>query len=53
MIYSALRSIMIGIGITPPEPGNEKWVAVVFFGACAVIAAVVLLLGAYLLRFLS
>ena len=53
MIYSALRGIMIAIGITPPPPGSEKWVAVVFFGVCAVIAAGVLLLGAYLLRFLS
>ncbi len=50
MIYSTLRAIMIAIGITPPAPGKEKWVAIVFFGICALIAIGVLLLGAWLLR---
>ncbi len=41
---------MIAIGITPPEPGHEKWVAVVFFGVCALIAVGVLVLGWWFLR---
>ena len=53
MIYSTLRGIMIAIGITPPEGGNEKWVATVFFGVCAVIALGILALGAWLLHALS
>jgi hypothetical protein len=50
MIYSALRGIMIAIGITPPEPGKEKWVAIVFFGVCALIAVGIVGLGWWLLR---
>jgi hypothetical protein len=50
MIYSTLRGIMIAIGITPPEPGHEKWVAIVFFGISGLIAAGVLLLGVWLLH---
>ena len=53
MIYSTLRGIMIAIGITPPQPGNEKWVAIVFFGVCAAIALAVLILGALLLHTIS
>ena len=49
-IYAALRGVMIAIGITPPEPGKEKWVAVIFFGACFVFAIGMVLLGAWLLR---
>ena len=50
MIYSTLRGIMIAIGITPPPAGKEKWVAVVFFGICGLIAVGMLALGAYLLH---
>jgi len=50
MIYSALRAIMIAIGITPPQPGKEKWVAIIFFGICALIFAGVVTLGWFLLR---
>jgi hypothetical protein len=49
-IYSMLRGIMITIGITPPGPGNEWWVAIVFFGMCALFAVGMLMLGALLLR---
>lgn len=50
VIYSILRGIMIAIGITPPERGQEKWVAIVFFGVCAVVAVGMLLLGVWVLR---
>lgn len=49
-IYGTLRGIMIAIGITPPPPGQEKWVAVVFFGICALVFLGALALGAWLLR---
>ena len=52
-IYYTLRGIMITIGITPPPPGKEKWVAVVFFGACALFLAGMIMLGALLLRNMS
>lgn len=50
MIYAALRGIFIAIGITPPAPGRERWVAIAFFGICAFVFAGVLLLGWWLLR---
>jgi hypothetical protein len=50
MLYTALRGIMIAIGITPPHPGKEKWVALVFFGVGALIFAGVLVLGWFFLR---
>ena len=50
MIYSTLRGIMIAIGITPPPPGRERWVAVVFFGLCALIAVAGVALGWWLLK---
>lgn len=53
MIYATLRAIMIAIGITPPEPGHEKWVAIVFFGVCALITVGVLSLGWLLLKSMS
>jgi hypothetical protein len=49
-IYSMLRGIMIAIGITPPQPGKEKWVAVVFFGVCGLFVVGMVLLGAWILR---
>jgi hypothetical protein len=49
-VYYMLRGIMITIGITPPPPGKEWWVALIFFGACALIAAGFVLFGALLLR---
>jgi hypothetical protein len=49
-IYYMLRGVMITIGITPPPPGKEWWVALIFFGACAMIAVGLVLLGALLLR---
>lgn len=49
-VYYTLRGIMITIGITPPPPGKEWWVALIFFGACALIAVGLVLLGALLLR---
>jgi hypothetical protein len=53
VIYSTLRAIMIAIGITPPAPGREKWVAVVFFGVSALMAIGMVLLGAWLLRVMN
>jgi hypothetical protein len=53
VIYSTLRAIMIAIGITPPPPGKEKWVAIVFFGVSALMAIGGVLLGAWLLRALA
>lgn len=50
MIYSILRGIMITIGITPPPPGKEKWVAIIFFGACACFIAGMIWLGVLLLQ---
>ncbi len=44
-----LRGIMITIGITPPDPGDEWWVAAIFFGACALFAAGMVWLGVFLL----
>lgn len=41
---------MITIGITPPQPGNECWVALIFFGMCAIFAVGMLALGVVLLR---
>jgi hypothetical protein len=53
MIYSTLRGIMVAIGITPPQPGHERWVAAVFFGICALIVTGVLFLGAWLLHVIA
>jgi len=50
MIYQLLRGIFITIGITPPAPGKEKWVALVFFGICAAVFIGMVILGAFLLR---
>ena len=50
MIYSTLRAIMIAIGITPPAPGREKWVAIIFFGVSTLMAIGMIVLGAWLLR---
>ena len=50
MIYYTLRGIMVIIGITPPPRGKERWVAVVFFGSCALLAISALILGTLLLR---
>lgn len=44
---------MIAIGITPPQPGKEKWVAAVFFGVCAALLVGMVLLGAWLLRLMA
>jgi hypothetical protein len=52
-IYYMLRGVMITIGITPPPPGKEWWVALIFFGACGLIAVGLVLLGALLLRSMS
>ncbi len=49
-VYYLLRGIMITIGITPPQPGNEKWVALIFFGTCALLIVAMIFLGAWLLR---
>jgi hypothetical protein len=49
-IYATLRGIMIAIGITPPQPGKEKWVAVVFFGICGLFVVGMVLLGVWILR---
>jgi hypothetical protein len=49
-IYYILRGIMITIGITPPEPGKEKWVALVFFGIFGLLTLGTIALGAALLR---
>ena len=49
-VYYMLRGIMITIGITPPPPGNEWWVAAIFFGVCALVAIGTVWLGVLLLR---
>jgi len=49
-VYAMLRGIMIAMGITPPEAGKEKWVAIVFFGVCVLLAMGMVLFGAWLLR---
>jgi hypothetical protein len=49
-VYYTLRGIMITIGITPPPPGKEWWVALIFFGTCGLIAVGLVVLGAFLLR---
>ncbi len=50
MIYQMLRGIFITIGITPPQPGKEKWVAIVFFSICALVFVGMILLGVLLLK---
>ncbi len=50
MIYSMLRGIFIAIGITPPTQEQSRWVAVVFFGICALVFAGMVMLGVLLLK---
>ncbi len=50
MIYSLLRGIFVTIGITPPPPERARWVAVVFFGICALVFFGMVMLGAVLLK---